>query len=91
MNDFEKFKGEIEKLEIPSMLKAKIVYIASMYLQGRDGSEGTFYAPDKMYEDPKVISLILDVEELLTAIYSLEPNELEEWILEKADGGIKWA
>ena len=89
MNDFEKFKEEIEKLEIPSMLKAKIVHIASMYLQGRDGSEGTFYAPDKMYEDPKVISLILDVEELLTAIYSLEPNELEEWILEKADGGIR--
>ena len=84
MNDFEKFKGEIEKLEIASMLKAKIVHIASMYLQGRDGSEGTFYAPDKM-EDSKIISLILNVEELLTAIYSLEPNELEKWILDQAD------
>ena len=88
MNDFEKFKGEIEKLEIPSMLKAKIVYIASMYLQGRDGSEGTFYTPDKM-EDSKIISLILNVEELLTALYCLDTNEFEKWILEHADGGIK--
>ena len=89
MNDFEKFKAEVEKLKIPSILKARIVYLAQLYLMGKDGSEGTFYAPDEMWEDSKVISLILDVEELLTALYCLDTNEFEKWILEHADGGIK--
>jgi len=47
MNDFDKFKGNIEKLKIPSKLKAEIVHLASLYLKGKDGSEGTFYTPDR--------------------------------------------
>jgi len=46
MNDFDKFKAEIERLEMSTELKAHVVHAANLYLQGRDGSSGTFYTPE---------------------------------------------